>query len=78
VGSSPRGGLGLLKVAKSHAAIMGRDFVTPDDVKSFTGDVLGHRIMLKTEYALEGKVNPREIVGEIVDKIDVPKQFVRR
>ncbi len=46
VGASPRGGLSLLKVARAHAAISGRGFVTPDDVKMFVHDAIGHRVMM--------------------------------
>ncbi|MCJ7731815.1 MoxR family ATPase, partial [Candidatus Bathyarchaeota archaeon] len=48
VGSSPRGGLSLMKVAKAHALTMGRDYVTPDDVKLYAVDALSHRLILKT------------------------------
>jgi MoxR-like ATPase len=78
IGSSPRGGLALLKVSKAYAAILGRDFVTPDDVKTFTVDALGHRVIMKAEYDLEVKGGPREIIEEIVKLIEVPKQFQRR
>lgn len=78
VGSSPRGGLALLKLSRAHAAISGRDFVTPDDVKLFALDALGHRLILKMEYALEGKVTPGDVIREILDKIEVPRDFLRR
>jgi MoxR-like ATPase len=76
VGSSPRGGLAMLKVTRALAASYGRDFVTPDDVKIFVKDVLAHRLILKVEYALEG-VNPRTIIDEITTQIEVPKDFTR-
>jgi MoxR-like ATPase len=76
VGSSPRGGLALLKVTRALAASYGRDFVTPDDVKVFVTDVIAHRLILKVEYALEG-VNPASIVSEIVSQIEVPKDYTR-
>jgi MoxR-like ATPase len=78
VGSSPRGALGLLKVARSHAVIMGRDFVTPDDVKLFAVDALSHRLILKIESAIEDKMNSNSVVNEIVGRIEAPKQFLRR
>jgi MoxR-like ATPase len=77
IGSSPRGGLALLKVSRAMAASHGRDFVTPDDVKIFAVDALAHRLILKVEYALEGK-DPREIIHEVVDEIEVPKDFAKR
>jgi MoxR-like ATPase len=76
VGSSPRGGLAMLKVTRALAASYGRDFVTPDDVKVFIKDVIAHRLILKVEYALEG-VNPQTIVDEIVSQIEVPKDYTR-
>jgi len=76
VGASPRGGLGLLKVARAHAAITGRMFVTPDDVKMFVHDALNHRIMMKMEYILEGSFSVDAVINEILEKIEVPKEFV--
>lgn len=78
VGSSPRGGLALLKVARSMAAMSGRDFVTPDDVKLFTQNALCHRILLKIEYEIEGNVTPEGIVSEIVSGIEPPRDFMKR
>ena len=78
VGASPRGGLSLLKVSRAHAAMMGRDFVIPDDVKMFARDVLAHRLILKMEYALGEQVDVREIVDEIVTKIEPPTDIMRR
>jgi len=74
VGSSPRGGLALIKIARAMALINGRDFVTPDDVKDFTTDALAHRIILRIEENLEG-VSPRNIIDEIVKQIPVPTDF---
>jgi MoxR-like ATPase len=56
------------------AMINGRDYVVPDDVKSFTIDALAHRIILKIEETLEG-VSPRQIVEEIVNSIPAPTEF---
>ena len=75
VGASPRGGLALLKVARAHAAISGRGFVTPDDVKMFVNEALGHRMIMKMEYAIEGTFSVDSILNEILDQIEVPKQF---
>ncbi len=74
VGSSPRGGLALLKASRAMALIRGRDFVTPDDVKTFALDALSHRLILKLEHALEG-VRERDIVKEISSTVPVPKDF---
>jgi len=78
VGASPRGGLALMKVARAHAAILGRGFVTPDDVKMFVVDALGHRMIMKMEYAIEGTFSSDAIIDEILGKVEVPKQFMRR
>jgi len=77
VGSSPRGGLALLKLSKAMALALGRDFVTPDDVKVFAKDALAHRIILDVEQALEG-LDPAEIVDEVVRGVKAPKQFAPR
>jgi MoxR-like ATPase len=78
VGSSPRGGLSLLKVAKAHAAIEGRDFVTPDDVKTFTREALCHRIIMRMEYEIEGTVTAADVVNSVVSKIEPPKDFMKK
>ena len=77
IGSSPRGGLSLLKVSRATALIHGRDFVTPDDVKVFTVDALAHRIILNIEESLEG-LEPDKVVEEIVESIPVPLEFSPR
>jgi len=76
VGASPRGGLALLKVARAHAAINGRTFVTPDDVKMFVHEALGHRCIMKMEYVLEGSFSVEAVLNEILDQVEVPKDFI--
>jgi len=78
VGASPRGGLSLYKVSKANAAINGRDYVIPDDVKLYAEDALAHRLIMKLEYALEDKITPRSIITEILDQIEAPKETLRR
>jgi MoxR-like ATPase len=77
VGSSPRGGLSLLKVARANAAISGRDFVTPDDVKLFAKDAICHRLILKMEYEIDSRMTPQRVVEETLAGIEAPKQFTR-
>ena len=77
VGVSPRGGLSLLRVARSMALIHGRDFVVPDDVKMIAVDVLAHRVILNIEDTLEGS-RPQHVVDEVVDGIPVPTELGRR
>ena len=77
VGSSPRGGLATLKVARANALIEGRDFVTPDDVKFIARNALAHRIILKVEEALEG-VKEEQIIDEVINQVPVPKDVRAR
>jgi MoxR-like ATPase len=74
IGSSPRGGLALLKVSRAHALISGRDYVIPDDIKMFAIDALSHRIILSVEESLEG-LKPQNIIEEIVNAIPAPTEF---
>jgi MoxR-like ATPase len=74
VGSSPRGGLVLLRISRALTLMNKRDFVTPDDVKLVVKDALSHRIILKVEYALEG-VHQDEIIEEIAKEIPAPIEF---
>ncbi len=74
VGSSPRGGLALLKLGRAMALASGRDFVTPDDVKMLAPDALSHRIILRMEEALEG-LNADSIVWDVIDEVAAPKDF---
>jgi MoxR-like ATPase len=71
VGASPRGSLALLKLARARAAVAGRDFVTPDDVKSLAVPALAHRLVLKTELWVRG-VRPEEVVAELVAGVPTP------
>ncbi len=77
IGSSPRGGLALLKLARAIALVSGRDFVVPDDVKMVAAEALTHRIIIDVEYALEG-LEPGEVLSEIIGEIEVPKQLSAR
>jgi MoxR-like ATPase len=77
VGSSPRGGLALLKLSRAMAVIEGRDFVIPDDIKLFAPDVLVHRIILRVEDAIEG-TKEAQVVREVIDSMPAPVEFARR
>ncbi|HDI75607.1 MAG TPA: MoxR family ATPase, partial [Thermoprotei archaeon] len=74
VGVSPRGAVALLKVSRARAVLNGRDYVTPDDVKSVALDSLSHRIILKTELWIRG-ADPRQIMREVLERVPVPKRF---
>jgi MoxR-like ATPase len=77
VGSSPRGGLALLKASRAMALVQGRDFVTPDDIKTFAVDALAHRLIPKVENILNRK-DEKDIVESVVDSVPVPKEFQPR
>ncbi len=72
LGASPRASLAIMKTAKAIAAIRGRDFVTPDDIRYVTYPVLNHRVILTPEREMEG-YRPRDVIQEIVEKIEVPR-----
>lgn len=72
LGGSPRASVAVLKASKAIAAMSGRSFVTPDDVKKVLAPVLRHRIMLTPEKEMEGST-PDEIIETIVNKIEVPR-----
>ena len=71
VGASPRGSQGLFKLSRALAAIAGRDYVIPDDVKQSVLPVLGHRLILKPEARIRG-VKPQAILNELLNSIAVP------
>jgi MoxR-like ATPase len=66
LGVSPRASMALMLLGKATAAVNGRDFVTPDDIKYVAFDVLNHRILLSHEAELD-RVNPRDIINSIVE-----------
>jgi len=72
VGASPRGSIYLLKSARAIAAINGRDFVVPDDVRESTYPVLRHRIILQPEAEIEGH-KPDDFIDSILDRVKVPR-----
>ena len=72
VGASPRGSLALLKLARCRAALDGRDYVTPDDVKSVAVPALAHRLSLRPELWVQ-RLRPDDIVLELLDRVPTPK-----
>ena len=72
LGASPRAAVSLMAVSKAFAAMDGRDYVIPDDVKAATRPVLRHRIMLRPEADLEG-ITPDQILEEVLRAVEVPK-----
>ena len=71
LGVSPRGTLALFHCAQALAALRGRDFVVPDDVKELVTPVLAHRIILSPEARLRGR-DARQLLEEIVETVNVP------
>ena len=71
LGASPRGTLALYHAAQAWAAIHGRAFVVPDDIKKLTPYVLTHRILIQPQVRLRGR-KPEDIVAEIVETVPVP------
>jgi len=71
LGASPRGGIALLKTSRALALLEGREFVTPDDVKTLAPVTLRHRVTIAPELELEG-VTPDEALRSVVDGVEVP------
>jgi MoxR-like ATPase len=71
VGASPRGSLALLKLSRCRAAIDGRTYVTPDDVKSVAVPALAHRLALRPELWVQ-RLRPDDIVLELLDRVPTP------
>jgi MoxR-like ATPase len=71
LGGSPRASIALLKASKAHAAINGRDYVIPDDVKYLLPRVLSHRLIVKPELELEN-VTAAGVIDDLLKEVDVP------
>ena len=71
VGSSPRGSQALLKTSRAAAAMRGRDFVTPDDVKAVATLAVSHRLILKPEHQIKG-LETDQVVSDILRQVPVP------
>lgn len=71
LGASPRGSLALFRTARALAAVSGRDYVLPDDVKTMAPYVLPHRLILSTQARLRGR-NADELLGEVLKRVPVP------
>ncbi len=72
LGASPRASLAMLTASRAHAAIDGRDFVTPEDVQAIAPHVLRHRVQLTPEREMEG-LTPDQVIGMLVGGIEVPR-----
>jgi MoxR-like ATPase len=71
-GASPRGGISVVRAARAHALLAGRDFVTPDDVKEVALPALRHRVALAPEVEIEGQSTDR-LLTSLLEKVDAPR-----
>ena len=71
LGASPRATIALTRAARSHALLLGRDYVTPHDIKSLARDILRHRVIISYEADAEG-LSTDAVLGRILDHIPVP------
>ncbi len=72
LGASPRASIAILNAAKGFAALNGRDFVTPDDIKEAAIPVLQHRVVVTPEREMEG-ISSTEIIKQIIDMVEIPR-----
>lgn len=72
LGASPRASIAILNAAKGFAALRGRDFVTPEDIKDAAVPVLQHRVMVTPEREMEG-ITSTEIIRQIIDTVEIPR-----
>jgi MoxR-like ATPase len=72
LGGSPRASIALLNAAKAWAAVQGRDYIVPDDVKALAAPILRHRVILKPEAEIEG-LTPDLVIRRILAKVEVPR-----
>lgn len=72
LGASPRASIAILNAAKGFAAIRGRDFVTPEDIKEAAIPVLQHRVIVTPEREMEG-ITSHEIIKQIIESVEIPR-----
>ena len=72
LGASPRASIAILNAAKGFAAIRGRDFVTPEDIKEAAIPVLQHRVIVTPEREMEG-ITSIEIIKQILESVEIPR-----
>jgi MoxR-like ATPase len=72
VGAGPRATQSLIMASRASAALAGRDFVTPDDVKAMAQPVLEHRLILRPEFEIEG-LAVGEVIQQILEQVSVPR-----
>ena len=72
MGASPRGSLALLKLSRCRAALAGRDFVTPDDVKAVAVPALAHRLVLRPELWIQ-RLAGEDVVRDVLERVPTPR-----
>ncbi|MFD2588270.1 AAA family ATPase [Croceitalea marina] len=72
LGASPRASIAIMDASKALAAISGRDFITPDDIKKVAGPILSHRIILTPEREMEG-FTAQKVVQQLIETIEIPR-----
>lgn len=72
LGGSPRASIALLLASKTYAAIQGRDYILPDDVKSLAPHVYRHRILLKADAEIEG-LTPDDVIDRLLAEVEIPR-----
>ena len=77
LGSSPRGSLGRFRTGQAYAALQGRDFVLPDDIKALAETVLAHRVMVNPSARLK-QVTPRGVIRDLLQRLPLPDADLSR
>jgi MoxR-like ATPase len=72
LGASPRASLAVLKASRAFAALEGRDFVTPEDIREVLYPVLTHRVILSPEKEMEG-IKAESVIRQVIDSVEVPR-----
>ena len=72
VGAGPRATMALVTASRARAALEMRDFVTPDDVRALAEPILGHRLVIRPEFEIEG-ITVQELVNRVLEKVPVPR-----
>lgn len=72
LGASPRASIAILKASKAFAAMSGRDFVTPEDIKKAAVPVLQHRVIVTPEREMEG-ITTKQIIKQIIETVEIPR-----
>jgi len=72
LGASPRASLAIMSASKAFAAMQGRDFVTPEDIKRSAVPVLNHRVIVTPEKEMEG-ISAKQVVNQIIENIEIPR-----